>query len=188
MVIRALFICLLLLVGIIGISGRVNGIQSSSGGRYGKRLTGFIQRKNPNSIPGDERQKKRHVVSSPARRVAAVPRAEEKVPAAAAGGGGEEDANWTGVVTTHDLADSIASETKLPLADVEQVVKLTFAKISEAMSQRKRVTLRNFGAFNMVSRSARQYRRIDTGEKYTVPERELPHFEFSPNMRKLTAG
>ncbi len=68
--------------------------------------------------------------------------------------------------------------------DVEKIVTTIFDKISEALSQGKRVELRGFGAFSVKRRNARIGRNPRTGESVQVAEKAIPFFKTGKQLRE----
>ena len=68
--------------------------------------------------------------------------------------------------------------------DVERIVAALFDEISMALSHGGRVELRGFGAFAVKRREARVGRNPRTGVNVRVPEKHVPFFKTSKQLRE----
>ena len=69
--------------------------------------------------------------------------------------------------------------------DVERIVSIIFAEISEALANGNRVELRGFGAFSVKHRDARQGRNPRTGEAVQVEKKAVPFFKTGKKLREM---
>ena len=69
--------------------------------------------------------------------------------------------------------------------DVEKIVSIIFAEISEALAKGTRVELRGFGAFSVKHRDARQGRNPRTGEAVQVEKKAVPFFKTGKKLREM---
>ena len=69
--------------------------------------------------------------------------------------------------------------------DVERIVSIIFAEISEAVANGNRVELRGFGAFSVKHRDARQGRNPRTGEAVQVEKKAVPFFKTGKKLREM---
>lgn len=69
--------------------------------------------------------------------------------------------------------------------DVEKIVSIIFAEISEALAKGNRVELRGFGAFSVKHRDARQGRNPRTGEAVQVEKKAVPFFKTGKKLREM---
>ena len=76
-----------------------------------------------------------------------------------------------------DIAKSIAAELNVSQNLVHEVIRRTFDGLIDALVNRRRVELRNFGVFEVRLRAARKARNPRTNERVDVPER-LEQFTF----------
>ena len=72
--------------------------------------------------------------------------------------------------------------------DVERMIGVVFGEISDALTRGDRVELRDFGAFSVKLRSARNGRNPKTGEAVSVGERWFPRFKAGKGLRLRING
>lgn len=95
-------------------------------------------------------------------------------------------------MTKRDLVVRISEETGLVQQDVLAIVQKTLDYISEAVTQGRKVELRNFGVFEVKVRKARVGRNPNAPETdVPIPPRPVVKFKAGKEMReevsKLTA-
>lgn len=73
-------------------------------------------------------------------------------------------------------------------SDAERIVSTIFDEISQALTQGKRVELRGFGVFSTRRRQARSGRNPRTGEKVSVPSKEVPFFKAGKKLKDRLNG
>jgi integration host factor subunit beta len=87
-------------------------------------------------------------------------------------------------MTKSELISKLASKhPQLYLRDVEIMVDTIFSEITNALVRGDRVELRNFGAFSVKKREARQGRNPRTGESVQVAEKQTPAFKAGKALR-----
>jgi nucleoid DNA-binding protein len=96
-------------------------------------------------------------------------------------------------MTKRDLVIRISNETGLVQQEVLDVVQKALDYISEAVSQGRKVELRNFGVFEVKVRKARIGRNPNAPETdVPIPQRAVVKFKPGKEMReavlKLTPG
>ncbi|MCL3779617.1 integration host factor subunit beta [Prolixibacteraceae bacterium JC049] len=79
-------------------------------------------------------------------------------------------------MTKNQLINRIAEKNELNKKEVEAIVSLFLYELTEVLSD-ERVTIKDFGSFNRVTRSARIARNPITGEKINVPAKEVIKFK-----------
>jgi nucleoid DNA-binding protein len=80
-------------------------------------------------------------------------------------------------VTKRDIVTKIADDTGLRQSDVKEVVQRVLDYIIEALSEGKKVELRNFGIFEPVIRKARIGRNPNKpGVEIKIPEKTVADF------------
>lgn len=81
-------------------------------------------------------------------------------------------------LTKRDIVMRIAKETGLRQSDVKEVVQKTLDGIIDALAERKKVELRNFGVFTPVVRKARIGRNPNKPEiEVKIPEKIVADFK-----------
>jgi nucleoid DNA-binding protein len=92
-------------------------------------------------------------------------------------------------VTKNDLAMGISREVNLKHADVKRIVQMVLDGIADAVLTEGRIELRNFGVFEVRTRTARRARNPRTREEVFVPERKVVVFKPGRAMiERLRAG
>ena len=88
-------------------------------------------------------------------------------------------------MTKRDLVVRISSETGLVQQDVLKVIQKTLDYISESLTKRETVELRNFGVFEVKTRKARIGRNPNAPEKdVPIPPRAVVKFKPGKEMRE----
>ncbi len=88
-------------------------------------------------------------------------------------------------MTKRDLVIRISNETGLTQQEVLDVIQKTLDYISDAVSRRETVELRNFGVFEVKIRKARVGRNPNHPEKdVPIPERAVVKFKPGKDMRE----
>jgi nucleoid DNA-binding protein len=88
-------------------------------------------------------------------------------------------------MTKRDLVIRISNETGLVQQQVLDVVQKTLDYISEAVSQGKKVELRNFGVFEVKVRKARVGRNPNApATDVPIPQRSVVKFKPGKEMRE----
>ncbi len=94
-------------------------------------------------------------------------------------------ASW---VTKKEIVRNIAHQTGLPPQDIKRIVQETFDAIIDTLVSEGRLELRNFGVFQVKSRSARKARNPLTGQEVEVPGRLVVTFKPGLNMQQKIAA
>ena len=81
--------------------------------------------------------------------------------------------------------DAVSSVTELNRKDSEIVVESLFESIVKALKSGDKLEVRGFGSFRIRERRARQGRNPKTGEKVNVPEKRVPYFKPSKELKDL---
>lgn len=88
-------------------------------------------------------------------------------------------------MTKRDLVVRISKDTKLVQQEVLEVVQKTLDFISESLTRRETVELRNFGVFEVKVRKARIGRNPNAPEKdVPIPPRAVVKFKPGKEMRE----
>ncbi len=84
-----------------------------------------------------------------------------------------------------ELIERIAAKhDRLPLRDVEQVVKMMIEHLSMALADGSRIEIRGFGSFSLHYRAARIGRNPKTGEAVALAGKYVPHFKPGKDLRE----
>jgi nucleoid DNA-binding protein len=91
-------------------------------------------------------------------------------------------------MTKRDLVVRISTETNLVQQDVLDVVQKTLDYIAEAVSQGRKVELRNFGVFEVKIRKARVGRNPNApANDVRIPPRAVVKFKAGKEMREAVS-
>jgi len=88
-------------------------------------------------------------------------------------------------MTKADLVDEVSKVTELSRKDSEVIVETLFDSIIKALKAGDKLEVRGFGSFRIRERKARQGRNPKTGEKVNVPEKKVPYFKPSKELKDL---
>ena len=88
-------------------------------------------------------------------------------------------------MTKADLVDAVSRVTELNRKDSEIVVESLFESSVKALKSGDKLEVRGFGSFRIRERRARQGRNPKTGEKVNVPEKRVPYFKPSKELKDL---
>jgi len=88
-------------------------------------------------------------------------------------------------MTKADLVDEVSKVTELSRKDSEVIVETLFDSIIRALKVGDKLEVRGFGSFRIRERKARQGRNPKTGEKVSVPEKKVPYFKPSKELKDL---
>jgi integration host factor subunit beta len=88
-------------------------------------------------------------------------------------------------MTKADLVDEVSTATELSRKDSEVIVEALFDSVVKALKNSDKLEVRGFGSFRIRKRKARQGRNPKTGEKVDVPEKKVPYFKPSKELKDL---
>lgn len=88
----------------------------------------------------------------------------------------------------HDLVEQISSQTGFTKKDTDTLITATFNAIAEALVEGEKVTLVDFGTFEVRTRQPRTGRNINTGEKVRIPAMRVPTFRPGKGLKEKVAG
>lgn len=88
-------------------------------------------------------------------------------------------------MTKADLVDEVSRATELKRTDSEVIVEALFDSVVKALKNSDKLEVRGFGSFRIRKRKARQGRNPKTGEKVDVPEKKVPYFKPSKELKDL---
>ena len=86
-------------------------------------------------------------------------------------------------MTKADLVDRVTATTGLTKRDVAVVIDRFIAAVGNALSEGNHIEIRGFGSFKVKSRRARVARNPRTGETVQVPEKVVPYFKVSKELK-----
>jgi integration host factor subunit beta len=88
-------------------------------------------------------------------------------------------------MTKADLVDRITAATGLTKRDVAVVVDRFIDAIGSALAAGKHIEIRGFGSFKVKARRSRVARNPRTGDTVRVPEKQVPYFKVSKELKKV---
>lgn len=88
-------------------------------------------------------------------------------------------------MTKADLVEQVAMRTGLTKKDVAAVADHLLEGICETLIRGGHVEIRGLGSFKTKTRKARQARNPRTGESVSVPEKVVPYFKASKELRAM---
>ena len=91
-------------------------------------------------------------------------------------------------MTKADLVDEIAQITGLTKKDVAQTVDEFLEGVCRALVMGKHIEIRGFGTFKVKERKPRIARNPRTGDQVPVPERKVPVFKVSKELKDKVAN
>ncbi len=86
-------------------------------------------------------------------------------------------------MTRSELIDTYATEAGISRQRAAVIVDAFFSALTEALAQGNRVELRSFGNFSVREYRSYEGRNPKTGETVFVPEKRLPYFKPSAQLR-----
>lgn len=88
-------------------------------------------------------------------------------------------------MTKADLVDQVVEATGLPKKDVAMIVDGFLEYISRALERGDHVEIRGFGSFKVKQAKARTARNPRSGETVHVPQKTVPFFKVSKELKAL---
>lgn len=83
-----------------------------------------------------------------------------------------------------ELVEKVAGEAGLTKKDVNNVVDAMTSAITDSLAGGEKVTLVGFGTFQVQKRKARQGVNPQTGEKISIPAKDVPKFKPGRSLRE----
>jgi len=83
-----------------------------------------------------------------------------------------------------ELVERVAELTGYPKTQVAMTYDLLFELVSEALAEDDKVTVPNFGTFQVTQRPARAGRNPATGEAITIAASKTVRFKVSKNLKE----
>jgi DNA-binding protein HU-beta len=90
-------------------------------------------------------------------------------------------------MTKAEIVEDIAAKTGLTKKEIAEAVDQFLKTVSDALAEGKHLEIRGFGTFKVKYRKARIARNPRTGEPAPVPERRVPVFKVSKELKDLVA-
>lgn len=88
-------------------------------------------------------------------------------------------------MTKMQLIEQLGRKLEINHAEAETIVETFFQSIVDALKRDDKVELRGFGSFRVKKRDARQARNPRTGEPVQVPEKTIPYFKASKELKAI---
>lgn len=88
-------------------------------------------------------------------------------------------------MTKADLVDRVTAGTGLTKRDVAVIIDRFLDAVSGALASGNHIEIRGFGSFKVKSRRARVARNPRTGATVEVPEKLVPYFKVSKELKKV---
>ena len=90
-------------------------------------------------------------------------------------------------MTKAEIVEDIANKTGLTKKEVAEAVDQFLESIASALSTGRHYEIRGFGTFKVKGRKSRIARNPRTGEAVPVPERKVPVFKVSKELKDAVA-
>ena len=91
-------------------------------------------------------------------------------------------------MTKADIVEEIAAKTGLTRKETAEVVANFIAAVKGALKDGQHIEIRGFGTFKVAVRKPRAARNPRTGEIVPLPERKVPVFKVSRELKDRVAG
>ena len=83
-----------------------------------------------------------------------------------------------------ELVEKVAGEVGLTKKDVNNVVDAVTSAITDSLAGGEKVTLVGFGTFKVQKRKARQGVNPQTGQRISIPAKDVPKFKPGRSLRE----
>lgn len=90
-------------------------------------------------------------------------------------------------MTKKELVQNIAEEAGISKAVAEKSLNAVIDGITDALSNREKVTFVGFGTFHVSERPARKGRNPKTGEPIQIPASVVPKFKAGKSLKDAVA-
>ena len=90
-------------------------------------------------------------------------------------------------MTKAEIVENISGRTGLTKKEVAEAVDKFLDCISKGLAEGKHYEIRGFGTFKVKARKSRMARNPRTGEAVPVPDRKVPIFKVSRELKELVA-
>ena len=85
-------------------------------------------------------------------------------------------------MTKEDIIEKMSEENELPKSKNKKTLNLIINIISNALAEKDKVVLTNFGTFEVAHRNARQVKQIHTKELITIAEHDVVTFRVGKEL------
>jgi DNA-binding protein HU-beta len=83
-----------------------------------------------------------------------------------------------------DLINSISKKTGLSKSKTNEVIDAFVESVTDSLKKGEKVTLVNFGTFNISERDSRSGRNPKTGETIEIPAKRVARFKVGAGLAK----
>jgi DNA-binding protein HU-beta len=83
-----------------------------------------------------------------------------------------------------DLINSISKKTGLSKSKTNEVIDAFVESVTDSLKKGEKVTLVNFGTFNISERDSRSGRNPKTGETIEIPAKRVARFKVGSGLAK----
>jgi DNA-binding protein HU-beta len=83
-----------------------------------------------------------------------------------------------------DLINSISKKTGLSKSKTNEVIDAFVESVTDSLKKGEKVTLVNFGTFNISERNSRSGRNPKTGETIEIPAKRVARFKVGSGLAK----
>lgn len=90
-------------------------------------------------------------------------------------------------MTKAEIVENISSKTGLTKKEVAEAVDKFLECIAKGLAKGEHYEIRGFGTFKVKARKSRMARNPRTGESVPVPDRKVPVFKVSRELKELVA-
>lgn len=84
-----------------------------------------------------------------------------------------------------ELIDEVSTKTGLTKRVSRETVDAVISAITDSLAREEKVTLVDFGVFQVRKRKAREGRNLQTGKAIQVPSKKVPKFRAGKNLREV---
>jgi integration host factor beta subunit len=91
-------------------------------------------------------------------------------------------------MTKAEIVEDIAGKTGLTKKDVAMAMDQFLESISKTLAEGKHYEIRGFGTFKVKARKARMARNPRTGDAVPVPDRKVPVFKVSKELKDMVSN
>ena len=83
-----------------------------------------------------------------------------------------------------ELVEAVSDKTGITKKQAGNVIDAITDTVKETLSKGERITLVDFGTFQVRQRKAREGRNPRTGKKLEIPAKKVPKFRAGKNLRE----
>ena len=82
-----------------------------------------------------------------------------------------------------ELVEAVSRETGLPFSKAEEVVRMVFDAMENALANGERIEIRGLGAFSVKEMDGYMARNPKTGEILPIKPKKSPHFKCGKELK-----